>query len=150
MNIYVASSWRCKWQPYAVEQLRAGPEKFEVYDFRNPAPGNTGFRWSDIDPDWQHWSADQLATALSHPIAVEGFRHDAEALARCDACVLVLPCGRSAHLELGWAIGAGKIGAVYAPDGFTEPELMYKFATAGIHVSIAALIPALLKARITK
>ena len=25
-----------------------------------------------------------------------------------DTFVLVLPCGRSAHLELGWAVGQGK------------------------------------------
>lgn len=48
----------------------------------------------------------------------------------CDTCVLVLPCGRSAHLELGYAAGAGKQSFVLlSPDNF-EPELMYLLNTA--------------------
>lgn len=143
MKIYVASSWRNQWQPYVVEQLRAGPEHFEVYDFRNPAPGQHGFAWSQIDPKWELWTVQQYIAALDNPVAREGFRFDAEALAWCDACVLVLPCGRSSHLELGWAIGAGKIGAILTMEDRTEPELMYKFATAGIHWQIGSLVKSL-------
>ena len=43
-----------------------------------------------------------------------------------DAFVLLMPCGRSAHLEAGWAIGAGKPTAILLSAG--EPELMYKMA----------------------
>jgi hypothetical protein len=43
--------------------------------------------------------------------------------------VLVLPCGRSAHLEAGWAKGAGK-RLVILLDEQNEPELMYRFADA--------------------
>ena len=42
-----------------------------------------------------------------------------------DACVLVLPCGRSAHTEAGWMAGHGKKVVVYIPK-MEEPELMYK------------------------
>ena len=43
---------------------------------------------------------------------------------RADACVLVLPCGRSAHLEAGWFCGQDK--RVFAVIGRAiEPELMY-------------------------
>lgn len=41
MKIYVASSWRNERQPEVVEHLRSFG--YEVYDFRNPAPGDTGF-----------------------------------------------------------------------------------------------------------
>jgi len=42
----------------------------------------------------------------------------------------VLPCGRSAHLELGYAAGQGKQSFVLLnPDRF-EPELMYLLNTA--------------------
>ena len=44
---------------------------------------------------------------------------------RADACVLVLPCGRSAHTEAGWMAGAGKVVVAYIPE-MAEPELMYK------------------------
>ena len=44
---------------------------------------------------------------------------------RADTFVLVLPCGKSAHLELGWAVGAGKRTAILLEDP-VEPELMYR------------------------
>ena len=123
MKIYVASSWRNILQPGIVVMLRSCGH--EVYDFRNPAPGNTGFSWSSIDPDWQNWTPAAYGNALEHPIAKAGFDLDMNALRSCDACVLVLPSGRSASFEFGWAIGAGKAGAVVMFDK-CEPELMYR------------------------
>lgn len=122
MKIYVASSWRNAKQPPVVGYLRH--EGHEVYDFRNPAPGDRGFAWSEIDPNWQKWTVDVYRHQLSHPLAQAGFRRDADALAWCEACVLVLPAGASAHLELGYAIASGKRCAVLALDP-CEPELMY-------------------------
>lgn len=40
-----------------------------------------------------------------------------------DACVLVLPSGRSSHLEAGWFAGKGKPVAVFATEP-VEPDLM--------------------------
>ena len=48
------------------------------------------------------------------------------ALERSDVVVLVMPCGRSAHLELGYAIGAKKTSIILLSQ--SEPELMYKMA----------------------
>lgn len=54
---------------------------------------------------------------------------DWEAMMHADTGVLLLPCGRSAHLEAGYFIGARKdLFVVLHPDKF-EPELMYKMAT---------------------
>ncbi len=59
---------------------------------------------------------------------------------RADTFVLVLPCGRSAHLELGWAVGAEKRTAILLdPDPKTNtvtPELMYKMVD---HIALDAL-----------
>ena len=85
-KIYVASSWRNKYQPEVVAALRAAGH--EVYDFRNPEHNPGGFHWADT-------------------------------------CVLVLPCGRSAHTEAGWFAGKGLKTIVYMPEK-QEPELMYK------------------------
>ena len=125
MNIYVASSWRNEIQPSIVFALRAMGH--DVYDFRNPEPGNKGFAWSEIDPKWQEWTAPQYREALRHPVAVRGYGYDIAALRRCDACVLVLPSGRSASWEFGYAMGQGKRGAV-VQFGPVEPELMYREA----------------------
>lgn len=124
-RIYVASSWRNALQPAVIHILRRCGH--EVYDFRHPAPGNEGFAWSAIDPEWETWTPRQFRSALQHPIAREGYGYDVAALRACDACVLVLPCGRSAHWELGWAMGQGKEGYVVT-FGPTEPELMYREA----------------------
>jgi len=121
-RIYVASSWRNLLQPSVVTQLRAAGH--EVYDFRNPAPGNSGFQWSAIDPDWQSWNGTAFRSALAHPIAQHGFGLDHAAMEWADTFLMVLPCGRSAHLELGWACGAGKRTIILLEE-HQEPELMY-------------------------
>lgn len=139
MKIYVASSWRNELQPAVVALLRAAG--FSVYDFKNPSEGNGGFHWSEIDPHWKEWSAQQFIKGLEHPIAEDGYGRDYTAMAAADACVLVLPCGRSAHLEAGWFAGKGKPVHVLLSDG--EPELMYKMATK-LHTSIGVLAGELL------
>ena len=62
---------------------------------------------------------------MRHPKAERQFAADLEALEWADTCVLVLPCGRSAHTEAGWMAGAGKRVIAYIPE-MVEPELMYK------------------------
>lgn len=94
-----------------------------VYDFRNPPNRDGGFQWCDIDPKWLDWSAETYRNhLLSNPIASHGYLADMRAMKWCDTCVLVMPCGRSAHLELGWCAGAGKRTFVLLANG--EPELM--------------------------
>lgn len=52
--------------------------------------------------------------------------YDRDALHWCDTCVLVLPCGRSAHLEAGYAAGQGKRTIFMLSQDKFEPELMYR------------------------
>ena len=134
-RIYVASSWRNPFQPDVVKALRECGH--EVYDFRNPTDGparegargtGTGFQWSEIDPDWIGWDPEEFRRALAHPAAERGFMNDYKAMNEADTFVLVLPAGRSAHLELGWALGRHGVDfkecyVLLAPG---EPELMYK------------------------
>ena len=126
-RIYVASSWRNPYQPEVVAALRKAGH--EVYDFRNPPHGGNGFHWTDIDENAPNWTFDEYAEGLNHPLAERQFKADLEALEWADACVLVLPCGRSAHTEAGWMAGRGKKVVVYIPK-MEEPELMYKLFDA--------------------
>jgi hypothetical protein len=128
LKLYAASSWRNIRQPEVVTRLRA--DGHEVYDFRHPEPGNNGFHWSDIDPDWQQWTPEQYREALVHDIAIEGFGRDWGGMQWADAGVLVMPCGRSAHIEAGYFVGAGKPLFILLDKEPAEPELMYKMATA--------------------
>jgi len=130
-KIYVASSWRNEYQQEIVAMLREAGH--EVYDFRNPAPGNTGFMWSAIDPEWKKWTPERFRDGLAHQVAQEGFGFDFRAMEWADQCVLVLPTGRSAHLEAGWFMGQGKPVTILAVEPI-EPELMYLLA--GSHNAI--------------
>lgn len=123
MKIYVASSWRNQHYTDVVARLRQLGH--EVYDFRNPAP-HTCFNWEQIGcSDWRELSITEQIGVLSHPLAERGFKSDFDAMKWADACVLVCPCGRSAHTEAGWMAGAGRPVWVYISEP-QEPELMYK------------------------
>jgi len=103
MKIYVASSWRNRQQPKVVEALKSAGH--DVYDFRN---ADTAFRWSDVSLGWHNFDADRMQEALGHEIVQEAFSNDLEALNNCDMCVYVMPCGVSASIEMGYAVGRGK------------------------------------------
>ena len=136
--VYVASSWRNPMQPAVIHTLRAAG--IDCYDFRNPE-GGTGFAWREVKSgpsesipagtvkakgsDWE--DVDEYLRMIEHPRAIEGFEADFAAMDKADAFVMVLPCGKSAHLELGWAIGAGIRTAILLEDPI-EPELMYRMA----------------------
>lgn len=154
MRIYLASSWRNPYQPDAVIMLRIAGHT--VYDFQHPEGGDhLGFSWSTIDPSWQSWGdrgrEDGLAAyrrGIQHPVAQAGYESDMEALGSADVTVLLLPTGRSAHLELGYAAALGQRTAVWVPSAYDfnplfpmnatpvggqhavrrefEPELMYR------------------------
>lgn len=134
MHLYIASSWENTYYPEVVTALQEAGH--EVYDFRNPPtdtpslPNAKGFHWTDVDTNCMDWTPAQYQANLSHPLAERQFKNDIEAMTVCDACVLVLPCGRSAHTEAGWFAGQGKKVFAYIPDKDSfEPELMYKLFT---------------------
>jgi hypothetical protein len=126
MRVYTASSWRNESYPDVVAALRGAGH--DIFDFRNPRPGDHGFSWSDVDPGWQRWTRREYIVGLNHPIARQGFASNMGGIKWAEAVVLILPCGRSAHLELGWAAGAGKRTAILL--GAREPELMYRMVDA--------------------
>lgn len=135
-RIYVASSWRNEKQGDIVKLLMMNGH--QVYDFKNP-PHQAGFAWKQIDPDWQTWTAEQYRQHLcSSPRAAQGYMSDMRAMEWADTCVLVLPCGRSAHLEAGWFAGRGKRCIILTRDG-EEPELMALMANA-ICVNLTELL----------
>jgi hypothetical protein len=144
MRVYVASSWRNEArQQEVVRALRNANAGHEVYDFRNPAPGEHGFSWRECATPEQLLDPRRFRdeVLISMP-ARRGFTLDMTALKRADVTVLVLPCGRSAHLELGFAVGAGQLTYVLLDDPVSEPELMY-LACDRICVSVAELVLAL-------
>ena len=131
-RIYVASSWRNEFQPTLVARLRMAGH--EVYDFREPAKSVPGFSWSSIDPEWKTLTAEQYRRHLTTtPAAAFGYMNDMRGMEWADTCILLLPCGSSAHLEAGWFAGRGKRLIILTQDG-EEPELMALMAN---HICIS-------------
>jgi hypothetical protein len=134
--VYVASSWRNQTQPLVIEMMRKSG--IGCYDFRNPGTDDHGFHWSDLRgvdlgdarsgplPKGSDFvPLDRYLDMVDNPVAIDGFRSDFDAMQEADTFALILPCGKSAHLELGWAVGAGKRTAILLEEEM-EPELMYR------------------------
>lgn len=119
-RVYVASSWRNKLQPAVVSMLRhAG---LDVFD---PRAQTHCSAWREIYPGFVAglWTNQQWREALRHDVATAGYAGIRGGMDWADVCVLVLPCGRSAHLEAGFMAGQGKRVITFAIDP-VEPELM--------------------------
>jgi hypothetical protein len=130
-------------QPAVIAMLNSA--RIPCYDFKNPE-GGTGFHWSEVmsnyTPGSESANVDEYLNALVNPRSIEGFNSDFAAMQKADTFILVLPCGRSAHLELGWAVGAGKRTAIFLdPDnrGHVTPELMYKMCDLVTYSSLELL-----------
>ena len=114
MKVYVASSWNNEVYPEVVKALRRAGH--DVYDFRHQGIS---------DPNPVEMNSEKLLNYLDEPKIRTIFKNDMDALEASDAVVCVLPCGRSAHLELGYGIGAGKRTVLLWHDG-DAPDIMHK------------------------
>ena len=135
MKLYTASSWRNEKYPNVVKELLRNGH--EVYDFRN---ANSWFRWEEISEDWEYWSNGQFVSALSHPLSKKAFSADFNGMQWADACVLILPCGKSAHIEAGYMKGKGKPLYILLDNWeMTRAELTYSIAD-GIFGNLPQLV----------
>lgn len=128
--LYIASSWRNKEYENTVEFFRNAGHM--VWNWRNPPTGTPAFKWQEIDPLYKHGdlvSTDAYRNMIIQPRAEEGFMADYTGMKWCDTGILLLPAGRSAHIEAGWLRGFGKPVYVIRPDT-EEPDLMHKLCNA--------------------
>lgn len=121
--LYIASSWRNEYQQFAVGACIAAG--IDCYDFKD----SEGFHWKEVGLNHESHTFEDYQEAVKHPRAKQGFDRDFAALQKAEACLLILPSNRSAHLEAGWAIGMGKPTCIWIPE-YDEPELMYLMADA--------------------
>ena len=133
-KIYVSSSWENPYQPYMVEELRELGH--EVYDFRHPSGRNDRSVWDEIGVSETLYhdqltgevglSGTELSAALRQSKAHERFAEHLAAMQEADTCILLLPCGRSSHLEAGYMKGLCKRVFVFGSAfDIHKPELMY-------------------------
>lgn len=118
-----------------------------IGSLRNPAIPELGellrTKGYDVFDDWyaagpeadDHWQAYERGRGHTYPQALAGkaatntFNYDKRNLDGCDAGILVMPAGKSAHLELGYLVGSGKTTFIYLPEEPERFDVMYRFAT---------------------
>jgi hypothetical protein len=124
IKIYLASSWKNEsLVMWWAEKLRALGYPLDA--FCNAAGGRLVFHFSEIgDP-----SGLDAINFLEDERSQKAFAEDKKWLDWADVCLLILPAGKSSHLEAGYAVGSGKKLIIWQenfPKG--EFDVMYGFA----------------------
>lgn len=84
------------------------------------------------DDKWREYAKRRGQTykqALNSYAAKHVFEYDKSHLDRCDAAVMVMPAGKSGHLELGYVRGCGKPGFILFDKEPKRWDVMVRFAT---------------------
>ena len=132
MKIYLIGSLRNPEIPNIAKTMRqAGLNVFD--DWFAPGPEADDF-WRTYEQGRGH----TYLEALDGYAAKHIFEFDKHHIDTSDVGVLVLPCGKSAHLELGYMLGKGKRGYILL-DEVDRWDVMYQFAT-GIYTNLDNLI----------
>lgn len=123
-SIYVIGSLRNPAVPKIGNALRKlGLDVFDDWFASGP----------ETDDYWKRYEKGRghgYGQALKGYMAPHVFEFDKFHLDRTDGAVLVMPCGKSGHLELGYTIGRGKPGFILLPGEPKERwDVMYQFAT---------------------
>ncbi len=122
-SVYIIGSLRNPEVPKLANAIQEiGIEGF--CDWYAPGP-NTDDHWRDYTKE----RGLSYGEALQHYAATHVFEFDKFHLDRCDAAVLLMPAGKSGHLELGYTIGRGKPGYILFDEVPERYEMMTQFAT---------------------
>jgi hypothetical protein len=131
--IYLIGSLRNPRMPRIAGELRSAG--YEVYD-----------DWYAAGPEADdHWKAYEINRGRTFTDAMQGhaarhvFFQDKQYLDRADVGVLVLPAGKSGHLELGYLIGRGTRGYILLDDTVDRWDVMYRFAD-GVCASVEQFV----------
>jgi hypothetical protein len=122
--IYLIGSLRNPSVPVIAAHLRS--VGFEVFDDWYAAGPTADDCWRDYEVARGH----SYKEALQGYAATHIFDFDMFHLNRCDIGVLVMPTGKSGHLELGYLVGRGKPCYVLFDKTPERYDVMYQFAQA--------------------
>jgi hypothetical protein len=102
-QFFVASRWRNKDSVFAlVDQLRAKGKT--VHNFMEDDP----YHSSDDDPEETMKAFEATENWKNTQMLKDIFKKDMDALKDSEALILLLPAGKSAHIEAGVAYGMNK------------------------------------------
>ena len=138
LRIYLAGSWKNAEAILTLQRLLAAIG-YDVDCFASTDTGRTSFNWTELTHTLGCTTQEQAEEKLKQMDAIdllkfnrviEAFKEDKKWLDWCDACILVLPSGKSAHLEAGYAKGQGKLLIIFGEFLKGERDVMYGFADA--------------------
>lgn len=124
-KVYVIGSLRNPKIPEISKQLREAG--FDVFDDWFAAGPEADDYWQKYEQNRGH----DYKQALAGYAANHVYNFDKHHLDSCDIAILVLPAGKSGHLELGYCIGKGKQGYILFDTDGSMPDrwdVMYLFA----------------------
>lgn len=123
MKIYIIGSLRNPAIPEFANTLTK--EGFDAFaDWFSPGP--------EADDYWRNYSKARGWTykqALQSHAAKHVFEFDKHHLDAADVAVMLMPAGKSGHLELGYHVGKGKPGYILFDQEPDRYDVMTQFAT---------------------
>lgn len=122
-SIYVIGSLRNENIPVLGNKLRAAG--WDAFDDWYGAGHEADDKWRD----YEQLRGRDLKTSIYGFAARHTYAFDKHHLDRCDLAVLVMPAGKSGHLELGYFRGCGKPGFIVFPETPERYDVMWNFAT---------------------
>jgi hypothetical protein len=140
MKIYLIGSLRRPEVPLLAATLRSVFPDWTIFDDWYAAGPNADDSWRDYERNRGHL----LPEALQGEAAQHVFHFDRKHLSESTVVVLVLPAGKSGHLELGWALGQGKYGYILLDNDPERYDVMYAFAD-GVYSTTTQLVDQLRK-----
>jgi len=122
-SVYIVGSLRNPEVPLVANELeKLGIEAFDDWYGAGPEADD---KWKEHE----QFRGRNYSEALDGYAARHVFDFDRTHLNRVDAGLLVLPAGRSGHLELGYITGLGKPSFILTGPNHERWDVMYCFAT---------------------
>ena len=121
LKLYLIGSLRNPEIPKMAQEIRK--LGFIVFDDWYAAGPEADDKWRDYEKARGHTYLEGLKGLAADHV----YRFDKKHLDECNITVLCMPAGKSAHLELGYVIGQGKIGYILL-DNPERWDVMYLFA----------------------
>lgn len=123
-TVYLIGSLRNAIVPEIAATLRE--KGFDAFDDWHAAGPEADDEWQK----YEHKRGRSYQEALDSYHAYHVFDFDKHHIDRSDMGLLVLPAGKSGHLELGYLIGVGKPGFILLEEGQEDRfDVMYRFAS---------------------
>jgi hypothetical protein len=122
-SIYLIGALKNREIVHIGNRLRRGG--FDVFDdWQTPGPEADSFLL-----EYYKVRGFSYKDALNSYGARHVFEFDKYHIDRCDIGVMIMPCGKSGHLELGYMLGQGKPGYILFDEEPERFDCMYSFST---------------------